>query len=128
MTTKMTAAEFNDMKKPAANKFGARRTRVDGELFDSVSEAKRWGELRYLEMEGSIRNLRRQIDFPLFGEHGPLMTDQGNQIIYRADFVYFDIQKNAEIIEDRKGHATPEYRLKKAIMAAMGLSIVETRS
>ncbi|MBM2322680.1 MULTISPECIES: DUF1064 domain-containing protein [Marivita] len=128
MTTKMTAAEFNDMKKPAANKFGARRTRVDGELFDSASEAKRWGELRYLEMEGSIRDLRRQVDFPLKGPSGPLLTDKGREIVYRADFVYCDTKTGDCVIEDRKGHPTPEYKLKKAIMAAMGLKIIETRS
>lgn len=129
--SKMTAAEFNAMNaknERGSNKFGARRVRVDGHTFDSASEAKRWGELRYLERSGAIRELRRQVDYPLVGADGPLVTDKGNQIVYRADFVYHDVASGAEVIEDRKGCATPEYKLKKAILASMGLNIVETRS
>lgn len=108
------------------NKFGAIATTVDGIRFDSLREARRWGELKLLEKGGAIRNLRRQVRIEMMGRDGPILTPKGRPAAYVADFVYEDRRLNwAEVIEDAKGHATPEYKLKRAILAAMGMEIVE---
>lgn len=108
------------------NKFGAIPTTVDGIRFDSAREARRWGELRLLEKAGEIRALRRQVRIEMQGRDGPILTPTGKPAVYVADFVYEDRRLGwAEVIEDAKGHPTPEYKLKRAVLAAMGLEIVE---
>lgn len=108
------------MSWPAArpNKFGARKTEVDGITFDSAAEARRWSELRLLERAGQIRGLERQVDFPC-------VVNERLVCIYRADFVYFE--GPARVVEDVKGHRTAEYRLKKKLVETVypGVRIVE---
>ena len=109
--------------KPA--KYGNRKTFVDGITFDSAKEAKRWGELCLLQKAGVIAGLDRQYRYPLHGQDAPILTQTGRQAYYVADFVYEDIEAEAVVIEDAKGFRTPEYKLKRAILAAMGLTIRE---
>lgn len=100
------------------SKYGARRTLIDGELFDSQKEARRWQELKLNEQAGIISNLRRQVPFNL---------DVNRQRIarYVCDFAY--IENGKEIYEDVKGVLTPVYRLKKKMMKALhGIEILET--
>lgn len=127
---KMTAAQFNkEMAEAGAQKGrvrGTKRTVVDGITFDSKAEADRWCELRVLERAGIINGLRRQVPFELQGRDGPILTPKGRVMTWRADFVYFDKRINAEVIEDRKGHATDVFKLKKAILAAQGVEVLET--
>lgn len=100
---------------------------VDGIRFDSLKEAHRWGVLRLLEKQGLIRDLRRQVSIPLDGRDGPIRFQPSNRkAVYRADFVYFDVPKGVEVIEDSKGYQTPEFKLKRAILAAMGKEIILT--
>jgi hypothetical protein len=109
------------------NKFGAVSVVVDGIRFASLREARRWGELRLLERAGQIRALRRQVKIPLVGRDGPILTDTGRPRTYVADFVYEDRCLGwAEVVEDAKGYPTPEYRLKRAILAAQGVTVAET--
>ncbi|MCA0905144.1 DUF1064 domain-containing protein [Ruegeria marisrubri] len=106
---------------------GAQRTTVDGIAFDSKAEADRWCELSLLQRAGKISGLRRQVEIPLEGRDGPIMTDTGKQQrVYRADFVYVDHALGCQVIEDRKGHATDVFNLKKAILAAQGIEVVLT--
>ncbi|WP_420013955.1 DUF1064 domain-containing protein [Tateyamaria sp.] len=109
------------------NKFGAIATTVDGIRFDSVKEARRWGELRLLEKAGEIRNLQRQVRIPLEGRDGPLRHIKSNRAaVYVADFVYFDCRLGVEVIEDSKGVETDVFKLKRAILAAQGKEVVLT--
>ncbi|MBK8909164.1 MAG: DUF1064 domain-containing protein [Rhodospirillales bacterium] len=109
------------------NKFGAVPVTVDGIRFASTREARRWAELRLLERAGDIRALRRQVAIRLIGRDGPILTDTGRPRTYVADFVYEDCRLGwAEVVEDAKGHPTPEYRLKRAILAAQGVAVRET--
>jgi hypothetical protein len=110
------------------NKFGAQKTTVDGIRFDSLREARRWGELRMLERAGEIRDLRRQVPIQLMGRDGPILTARtGRARCYIADFVYQDRRLGwAEVVEDAKGFPTPEYKLKRAILAAQGVQVKET--
>jgi len=129
MTERMTAAEFSRTRgaiPQARNKFGAQRTKVDGQTFHSKKEATRYCDLRNLQRGGEITRLQCQAPFHLVGANGPLLNESGKQITYIADFVYLDVRSGARIIEDTKGFKTPEYLLKKAIMRSMGHEILET--
>lgn len=106
-----------------------RTTTPDGITHDSKTEAQRWEELKLLQAAGDIRGLRRQVPVPLIGRDGPIMTDSGNQQrTYKADFVYVDHKLGVTVIEDRKGHETDVFKIKKAILAAMGIKIHITRA
>lgn len=104
------------------NKFNAVKTVVDGLTFDSKREAARYSQLRLLEKAGQIRNLRRQIKYPIDVNGHKVCT-------YWADFCYEELHKTrwVEITEDVKGHRTPIYNLKKRLMRAVwGIDIRET--
>ena len=106
---------------------GYKRTVVDGQTFDSKREAKRYQELLLLERSGEIGNLERQVKIELYGRDGPIKTPTGRNMTYVADFRYVDWSKNGiTVIEDAKGHKTDTYKMKKAILAAQGISILET--
>ncbi|BBU58531.1 hypothetical protein KU6B_47960 [Mameliella alba] len=109
------------------NKYGAIPTVVDGIRFDSLREARRWGELRLMERGGEIRNLRRQVKIPLEGRDGPLKTRTGKPMKMTVDFVYEDRRLNwAEVYEDSKGKPTRDYEVRRAVAQAMGYEIKES--
>ncbi|UWQ47635.1 DUF1064 domain-containing protein [Leisingera aquaemixtae] len=135
MTERMTAGQYRDAHpKPAGEdrrrvRGAQRTTTADGVTHDSKSEAQRWEELKLLQQAGAICGLRRQVEIGLVGRDGPIMTDSGKQQrVYRADFVYVDNALGITVIEDRKGHETEVFNLKKAILAAQGMEILVTRS
>ena len=136
--TRMTAEEYRAKMadKQGTTKADRRRVRnaqrtetADGIVHDSKTEAQRWEELKLLQEAGEICGLRRQVKIPLEGRDGPIMTDSGNkQRTWAADFVYVDNKLGITVIEDRKGHETQEFKLKKAILAAQGMHITITRA
>lgn len=96
------------------SKFHAKKTTVDGIEFDSAKEAKRFTKLRAMEEEGKIQGLRLQVPFELL----PNFECDGVKyrgMKYVADFVYY--RDGKQIVEDCKGFKTPEYKLKKKLMA-----------
>ena len=107
-------------------KFGNIPQVVDGIRFDSMKEAARWGALRTLERAGLIRDLKRQVRIPLEGKDGPLRFASGRAAVYVADFTYHDVPKGVDVIEDAKGHQTPEFKLKRAILSAQGIEVILT--
>lgn len=111
----------------AKHKYGAKQTIVDGVKFGSKLEAKRWCELQILQRANVIRDLRRQVKIALIGRDGPILTPTGRQANYVADFVYVDTRHGQEVIEDSKGYPTPEYTLKRAILAAQNITITEVK-
>lgn len=50
-----------------------------------------------------------------------MRSQSGRALSYRADFVY--VEAGATIYEDSKGYETPEFRLKRAILAAQGVEL-----
>ena len=86
------------------NKYKARKTVVDGIEFDSKKEANRYQELRLLEREGEIRNLRRQIKIPLLPAQKDRPDANERAVDYICDFIYTDEKTNRIIIEDVKGY------------------------
>lgn len=98
------------------NKYGAKRTKVDGISFHSMREAKRWSELRILENMGKIKDLRRQVPYKLVME-----------VKYLADFVYYDVENGKHVTEDSKGFRTADYKRKRKLMLEQhGIEILET--
>lgn len=104
---------------------GTERTVVDGITFASKREARRYGELKLLERAGQITELKLQAPIELLGRNHPVMTDGGKVMTYRADFTYYDIILKAVVIEDAKGYPTDTYKMKRAILKAMGVEIRE---
>jgi len=101
-------------------KYGAKKTEIDGYIFDSKAEAGRYSYLLLLEKAGEISNLNLQ---PVF----PLIVNEKRIGKYIADFQYID-RDGIRVVEDVKGVATPVYRLKKKIVEAIyGINIVEVR-
>ena len=94
------------------NKYKNKKTEVDGIKFDSLKEARRYGELRLLVKAGMIKDLELQPVFELI----PKQKHNGKTIrktSYIADFKYTDIQRGIEVVEDVKGFKTDVYKLKK---------------
>lgn len=98
------------------SKYRNRKTTVDGLVFDSMAEAKRYGELKLLERAGEIKGLKRQVVINC------VVNDR--QICkYLADFTYQ--RSNGEhVAEDVKGFETALFRLKaKLVEACQGIKI-----
>lgn len=107
------------------SKYGNDKVTVDGIEFDSKREAQRYGVLKLQERAGIITDLDLQKRIYLIGADGkPLRGESGRRLYYKADFVYLD-DRNELVVEDSKGFKTPEYKLKKAILASMGYQIRE---
>ena len=98
------------------NKYGNRKTMVDGITFDSAKEAQRWAELKLLERAGQIFELQRQVPFVLVPKQERDGKVIERPVVYRADFVYTENGK--EVVEDVKSTATKtkEYILKRKLM------------
>lgn len=103
------------------SKYHARRTEMDGIMFDSAAEARRYGELRLMERAGLVTGLELQPCYPI--------TVNGTRVgLYRADFRYQD-SNGQQVIEDVKGVRTPVYRLKKKLVEALyDIEITEVRN
>jgi Protein of unknown function (DUF1064) len=102
------------------NKYRAVKTEVDGIVFHSKREAKRYGELRLLEKAGEILQLRLQVKYAV-NINGIKVCE------YRADFAYYDCENKCYVIEDCKGVRTAVYRLKKKLVEAYyGITVRET--
>lgn len=108
-------------------KYRNRTARVDGQIFDSRKEGRRWRELRLLEAAGEIRDLQRQVKYTLI----PAQREKGTvgkrggykpgkiierECAYIADFVYTDTRTGQTVVEDSKGVRTKDYVIKRKLM------------
>jgi len=92
------------------SKYNAKKTMVDGILFDSKIESRRYMVLKSMLDKGKISDLALQPEFILqesFVHDGKV----ARAIKYIADFSYFENGKH--VVEDVKGVATQAYSLKK---------------
>ena len=122
-------------KKISKGRYGNVRKPVhDGIKFDSKREFLRYMDLKLLEKAGEIGALKVHPKYPITIGGVPIMvsSNQHNKwdrhLTYEADFVYFDKQLGKRIIEDVKmqsGHRTGIYKIKRALMRAMGHDITE---
>lgn len=109
------------------SKYHAKKVSIQGEVFDSKKEARRFLELQMLEKAGRISGLQRQKKFVLVpAQYEPETTGPRGgrikgkllerEVAYYADFVYFDEEEKDFVIEDTKGVRTPEYIIKRKLM------------
>lgn len=110
------------------NKYHAKKWELDGQLFDSHKEARRWQELRYLLRAGVISHLNRQTPFELIPAQKDEVTGKllERAVTYKADFTYWENGKF--IVEDVKSEATRtrEYIIKRKLMLKVhGIRITE---
>lgn len=94
------------------SKYHSKKVLVDGIEFMSKREANRYCELKLLEKAGKIKDLQLQYQFvlqPPFKKNGKSIR----AITYIADFVYFDLERMRNVVEDVKGYKTDVYQLKK---------------
>lgn len=122
-----------------AMKYKSKKTEVDGILFDSKKEAKRYRELLLMERAGEIQDLRLQYKFVLipaqYEDVARYSKKTGNRLkdkrvcvekecAYKADFVY--LQNGRLVVEDTKGFRTADYIIKRKLMLHVyGIKIQE---
>ena len=121
MNDRISSKQYRSLAK-RSNKYGAKRTRVNGIWFDSKREAERYKLLKAMQMAREITDLELQPEFPLMiGDRPVLMRSKGypngRRVKYIADFRYE--QDGKTIIEDCKGFRTEVFKLKKALVEAI---------
>ena len=94
------------MRYMTSSKYRARKTEIDGIVFDSAKEARRYLDLKLLERCGEIKGLELQVRYELLPKNGCERA-----VHYVADFRY---EENGKlVVEDVKGVRTREYILKR---------------
>lgn len=113
----------NGGKNATQAKYKNRKIEIDGILFDSTKEGKRYIELIQWQNMGIISELERQVKY--------LMIDgnkQNRPTHYFADFVY--VRDGKKVVEDVKSKQTrklPVYVMKRKLMFEKhGVIILET--
>ena len=116
----MSVEEYNRVAKKGPHIRGTRKKQVNGLMFDSTKEARRYQDLALMQDAGQIKGLKRQVPFPI------IINDR-RVCEWRADFVYFDGRENRLMVEDTKGFRTDYYKLKKRLVEAYhNIEILET--
>lgn len=108
------------------SKYGAKKTVVDGIVFDSRKESRRYVELKLLQKAGEISNLELQKKFLLIPSQklGGKVVER--ECSYVADFVYTDTKTGNIVVEDTKGIKTKDYIIKRKLMLYVyGIKISE---
>ena len=97
----------------------------------SLKERNRAAVLELMQKQGLISGLQKQVVYNLIpAQYG--FVDGKKKCLeractYRADFVYFDNEKNELVVEDSKGVRPTEYVIKRKLMLhEHGIRIKET--
>lgn len=116
-------------RKARGNKYGAKPVMIDGVLYHSEGEYRRWCELVALQQAGWIWNLARQVRVELvaYGKnHEPARLGRKGRF-YIADYAYET--KDGYQLEDFKGCDTPLSQLKREMVEAQtGRPVLLTRA
>lgn len=102
------------------NKYGNKKTIVDGINFDSKAEARYYTELKLREQAGEIEIIEIQ----------PKVYLTDARILYKPDFLIRETQ-GPKVWIDVKGFETPVFKIKKKLWAHYGpgrLDIVNGRN
>lgn len=112
------------------SKYGAKKVEIDGIIFDSKKEGRRYQELKMLQKAGDISGLQRQVKYILIpaqrepdtkGPRGGTIKGKllERECSYIADFVYKDTKGNT-VVEDVKGYrgggAYEIFKIKRKLM------------
>lgn len=114
-----------------SNKYGNKKIEIDGIVFDSRKEARRYQELLLLQKAGAIQDLKLQVKYvliPAIREHSNEIYTKGKkkgqfkqgkiierECAYYADFDYIT-KDGIHVVEDTKGVKTKEYIIKRKLM------------
>ena len=118
-------SRFGNIKKHIAS---------DGTVLDSKRECQRYEELCLLQKAGEIVDLLVHPRYKIIIRGVPILLKSarypgGRVLTYVADFSYkINSNRRTEVIEDVKmqsGYRTEQYRIKRALMDAMGYYITE---
>ena len=93
-------------------KYNNKKIEINGHVFDSKAEARRYQELALLEKAGVISGLRLQPEYELIPAFKK-MHRSFRKTVYIADFEY--VENGRKIVEDVKGFKTEVYKLKKKL-------------
>jgi hypothetical protein len=110
VTEYVTADEVRKADRGSTNKYGAKKTEVDGITFDSRLEARRYGQLKALQAAGEIHGLKLQPRYE-FVVNGVRVGR------YTPDFEYMDNEGDIHT-EDVKGVRTRDLSLRLKLMRA----------
>jgi hypothetical protein len=102
---------------------GTKRVMIGTEEFDSTLEGQVYLDLVQAQQRGLIEDMQRQVKIPLIGCDGPVLTPGGRPMHYVADFTF--TAHGRPYVVDAKGHITDTYRMKRAVLAAQGVTIIE---
>ena len=103
-----------------------RKVKLDGHTFDSIRESKRYMDLKLLERAGEISELEVHPRIPITIGGIEIRYGSGRHMTYVADFRYWE--NGVQIVEDLKmssGFLTEVYKIKRALVLAMGIRISE---
>lgn len=119
------------MRRTHKNKYNAHSVEYDGIQFDSQKEALRYKELAFLQTDGIITDLRRQVKYVLIpaqrepatvGARGGVKQGKllEKECSYIADFVYRVVETGETVVEDVKGYRQGEaykvFTIKRKLM------------
>lgn len=115
--------------KQSRPKYGNHQITTDaGTRFDSKAEYRRWCALELLQRAGEITELQRQVPYMLVPEQKAPDGTKLRPVMYLADMVYRD-GDGTLVVEDVKGVATSEYRIKRKLMLMVhGIWVKEIRT
>lgn len=97
------------------SKYHSRKVTVNGIVFASHREARRYQELQMLLRAGEISQLQMQKKYTLIPAQKKPSGGTERAATYTADFVYKDRNGN-EIVEDSKGVRTQQYIIRRKLM------------
>lgn len=114
--------QLEEQKSPKRSKYNAVKLCLDGYVFDSKKEARRYGILKTRLRLGEISDLQVHPDWTF--EHNGVRIGR-----YTADFQYVDGRAGQVIVEDVKGGKatrTEAYGLRKRLLRAFyGIEVTE---
>ena len=110
----ITLQEYKQLQQKGNSKYKNKKATIDGIEFDSKKESRYYQQLKLMEKQGLIKDIKLQTRFEIQPKY-----KKNNKTIrainYIADFTYFDVNKGKTIIVDTKGYRTEVYKLKKKI-------------
>lgn len=91
------------------------KVEIDGIRFDSKKEAERYLTLKKWEEDGHITRLTLQPKYRLIPSQKFDHQENERPLDYKADFYYYDLDLDCEVVEDVKGVRTKDYVIKRKL-------------
>lgn len=102
--------KYKEVKRPP--KYHNKKTEFQGNRYDSKFEAKVAADLEHQRMCGEIKEIARQVKFPI------IVNGKKLPFYYLADFVITHLDDTKEIVE-AKGFRTDTFKLKWALVEVL---------